>query len=69
MEYFENLFNIDTQEEVAVHMCGIDCIRRGNYFGGEYHASYGPCGTISLLVELRFWGHYIPPFSMIIYNF
>ena len=22
-------------EEVAVHMCGFDGIRRGNYFGGE----------------------------------
>ena len=34
-EYFEDLYNIDTQEEVAVHMCGFDVIRRGNYFGGE----------------------------------
>ena len=34
-EYFEDLYNIDTQEEIAVHMCGFDGIRRGNYFGGE----------------------------------
>ena len=26
---------IDTQEKVAVHICGLDGIRRGNYFGGE----------------------------------
>ena len=23
-EYFEDLYNIDNQEEVAVHMCGFD---------------------------------------------
>ena len=34
-DYFENLYNIDTQEKVAVHMCGFYGIRRGNYFGGE----------------------------------
>ena len=34
-EYFEALYNIDTQEEVVVHICGIDGTRRGNYFGGE----------------------------------
>ena len=34
-EYFEDLYNIDTQEQVAVHMCGFDGIQRGNYFGGE----------------------------------
>ena len=27
-----DLYNIDTQEEVAVHMCGLDRIRRGNYY-------------------------------------
>ena len=32
--YFEDLYNIDTQEQVVVHMCGFDGIRRGNYFGG-----------------------------------
>ena len=34
-EYLEDLYNVDTQEQVAVHMCGFDGIRRGNYFGGE----------------------------------
>ena len=32
-EYFEDLCNINTQEHVAVRMCGFDGIRRGNYFG------------------------------------
>ena len=32
--YFEDLYNIDTQEKVAVPMCGFDGIHRGNYFGG-----------------------------------
>ena len=32
---FEDLYNIDTQEEVVVHMCCFDGIRRGNYFGKE----------------------------------
>ena len=35
-EYFENLYNIDTQEQVSVYMCGFDGIRRGNYFRGVY---------------------------------
>ena len=26
-EYFEDLYNIDNQEQVVVHMCGIDGIR------------------------------------------
>ena len=34
-EYFEDPHNIDTQEHVSVHMCGLDGIWRGNYFGGE----------------------------------
>ena len=34
-KYFKDLYNVDTQEEVGVHMCGYDGIRRGNYFGGE----------------------------------
>ena len=34
-EYFEDLYNIDTQDQVTVHMCGFDRIQRGNYFGGE----------------------------------
>ena len=34
-EYYENLYNIDTQEQVAIHMCVFDGVRRGKYFGGE----------------------------------
>ena len=34
-EYFEDLYDIDTQEQVAVHMYGLDGARRGNYFGWE----------------------------------
>ena len=34
-KYFEDLYNIDTQEEVTVNMCGFHRIRRGNYFGRE----------------------------------
>ena len=44
-EYLEDLYNIDTQKEVAVHMCGFDVIQRGNYFGGE------PIGRVE--VEVR----------------
>ena len=33
-EYFEDLRNIDTQKQVAVHMRGFDGVGRGNYFGG-----------------------------------
>ena len=42
---FWNLYIIDTQEQVAVHMCGFDGIRRGDYFGGE------PIGRVE--VEIR----------------
>ena len=34
-EYFENLYNIDTEEQVAVHMCYFDVVRRDDY-SGEY---------------------------------
>ena len=35
-EYIEDLYNIDTQQQVAVHMCGFHGIwKGGNYFGGE----------------------------------
>ena len=44
-EYFEYLYNIDTQEKVAVHMCGFDRVQRDNYFRGE------PIGRTE--VELR----------------
>ena len=33
--YFKDLYNVDTQEQVGVHMCGYDGVRRGNYFEGE----------------------------------
>ena len=29
-EYFEDLYDIDAQEQVVVHMCGFDGIWRGN---------------------------------------
>ena len=44
-EYFEDLCNIDTQEKVAVHKCGLNGIQRGNYFGE------GPIGRAK--VEMR----------------
>ena len=34
-EYFEDLYNINAQEEVAVHMYGFDGIWRDNYFRGK----------------------------------
>ena len=34
-EYFEDLYNIDTNRQIIVHMCGFDGVQRGNYFGGE----------------------------------
>ena len=34
-EYDEDLYNINTQEEVAVHMCGFDGVWRYNYFRGR----------------------------------
>ena len=34
-KYFEDLYNIDTQEQVVVQMCGFDGIQGGNYFRGE----------------------------------
>ena len=34
-EYCEDLYNVDTQEQVAVHLCGFEGVQRGNYFGGE----------------------------------
>ena len=32
---FEDLYDIGTQEQVVVHMCGFDIVQRSNYFGGE----------------------------------
>ena len=34
-DYFEDLYKIVTQEQVAVHMCFFDGVRRGGYFRGE----------------------------------
>ena len=34
-KYLKDLYNVDTQEQVVVHMCGYDGFRRGNCFGGE----------------------------------
>ena len=34
-EYFEDLYNIDTQEQVAIQMCCFGGVWRSNYFGGE----------------------------------
>ena len=33
-DYSEDLYNIETQEHIAVHMYGMDGVQRGNYFGG-----------------------------------
>ena len=32
-EYFEDLYNVDTQEQLPVNMYDFDGIQRGNYFG------------------------------------
>ena len=29
-DHLDDIFNIDTQEQVAVHMCGFDSIQRNN---------------------------------------
>ena len=34
-EYYEDLYYIDIKEQVAVHMCGFDGVRKANYFGKE----------------------------------
>ena len=33
--YFKDLYNVNTKEEVGVHTCGCDGVRRGKYFRGE----------------------------------
>ena len=33
--YFKDLFNMDTQEQIAVHICDCDGVQRANYFRGE----------------------------------
>ena len=44
---FEDLDNIDTQEQVAVHMCGFGGIRIGNCFEGK------PIGRAEVEVRVR----------------
>ena len=34
-EHFKGLYNIDTQKQVAGHMCGFHVIWRGNYIEGK----------------------------------
>ena len=34
-KYFEDLHNMDTQEEIAVHICGFDDVQRRDYIEGE----------------------------------
>ena len=34
-KYLKDLYNVDTQEEVEVHMYDYDGVQRGNSFGGE----------------------------------
>ena len=34
-EYYDNLYNIDTQEQVVVHIYGFDRVWRANYFRGK----------------------------------
>ena len=34
-DYFDHLYNVDTQEIAGAHMCGFDDIQRDTYFGGE----------------------------------
>ena len=33
--YFEDLYNLDTQKQLAVHMCCFDGVLKGKYFGRE----------------------------------
>ena len=34
-EYFEDLYNVETEEEVTINRWSFDGARRGNYFGEE----------------------------------
>ena len=34
-DYFEDIYNIDTEEKVVVQICGFDGVQRGNYSVGE----------------------------------
>ena len=33
--YLEDLFIMDTEEQIAIEMCGFDSASRGFYFGGR----------------------------------
>ena len=46
-DYYEDLDNINSQEQAAVHICGFDGIWRGNYFGGE------PLRRIEIEISVR----------------
>ena len=32
---FGDLYNIESQEQVAIHMCGFDGVQRSHYFGED----------------------------------
>ena len=34
-DYFEDLYSIDTQEQIAVHVCGFYGVKSTNYFRAE----------------------------------
>ena len=34
-DYFEDLYNKYTEEQIAIHLCGFDSVQSANYFGGE----------------------------------
>ena len=46
-DYFEDLYNIGTQEQVTFYMRDFDGILRGNYFRGE------PIGIAEVEVRVR----------------
>ena len=51
-KYFEELYNIDTQKRVAVHMWCFDRIQRGNYFdGGVKELKNGKVAGIDEITE------------------
>ena len=33
--YFENLYNVGTQEQIAVHICDFNDVQKGDYFKVE----------------------------------
>ena len=34
-DYFEDLYNMDNKEGVAIHMCGFEGVQKGTYFREE----------------------------------